>query len=70
MSPLAAALAAVVAVLGIAVAANFYASVQAERRQLHVEVPNPHWRMEAAVDFIAGGVLAMAAVVLLAVLLR
>ena len=70
MSPLAAALAAVVAGLGIAVAANFYASVQAERRQLHAEVHDPHWRMEAAVDFIAGGVLAMAAVVLLAVLLR
>jgi hypothetical protein len=56
--------------LGIAVAANFYASVQAQRRQLHAEVHDPHWRMEAAVDFIAGGVLAMAAVVLLAVLLR
>ncbi|MGH7485396.1 MAG: hypothetical protein ACREMY_07290 [bacterium] len=60
-----------VGVIGlIAVALNFYAAAQAERRHLHSSTPNPHWQSEAAVDLVAGVVVAVAAVVVIASLLH
>lgn len=60
-----------VAIVGLAVVAgNFFASAQAERRQLRSDLPNPHWRAEAAIDLFSGLVLAFAAVVIIAAVLH
>lgn len=62
---------AVVGVVGlVAVALNFHASAQAERRHLRSYTPNPHWQSEAAIDLIAGVVIAIAAVIVIASLLH
>ena len=60
-----------VAVIGlIAVGLNFYTSAQAERRHLHSYVSNPHWQSEAAIDLVAGIVIAVATVVVIASVVR
>lgn len=64
-------LATLVGAVGFIVAAlNLFASAQAERRQLRSYSPNPHWQSEAVIDFIAGVVIAVAAVILIASLLH
>lgn len=70
MDPLFILVAAVGGVGVIAVALNFYASAQAERRHLRSYTPNPHWQSEAAIDLIAGIVIAVAAVIVLASLVH
>jgi uncharacterized membrane protein YidH (DUF202 family) len=63
--------AAVVAVAGLmAVALNFYTSAQAERRHLRSYTPHPHWQSEVAIDLVAGVVIAIAAVIVIASLLH
>jgi uncharacterized membrane protein YidH (DUF202 family) len=71
MTPIALTLAVLAGALGLAgVCLNFYAAAQAERRHLRSYVPKPHWQAEAAIDMVIGVVLAVAAVVLIAALLR
>lgn len=61
----------VVAVIGLcAVGLNFYTSAQAERRHLHTYIPNPHWQSEAAIDLLAGIVIAVAGVIVIASVLH
>ena len=60
-----------VAAIGLcAVGLNFYTSAQAERRHLHSYIPNPHWQSEAAIDLVAGIVIAVAAVIVIASVLH
>jgi uncharacterized membrane protein YidH (DUF202 family) len=71
MTPLAVTLAVVAGAVGLVVVAlNFYVAAQAERRHVGSEIPHPHWEAEVAIDVITGVVLAVAAVVLIAALLR
>ncbi|MGH7777679.1 MAG: hypothetical protein ACREPI_10965 [Candidatus Dormibacterales bacterium] len=63
--------AALVAIAATAVVAlNFYASARAERRHLPPGAHSPHWQEEAGIDLIAGLAVAVAAVVLIAAVLR
>ncbi len=65
------ALAVLAGLIGLLVAGlNFYASARAERHHLRSYVANPHWQAEAGIDLISGVVLAVAAVILVAALLR
>jgi uncharacterized membrane protein YidH (DUF202 family) len=63
--------AGVVAVVGLmAVALNFYTCAQAERRHLRFYTPHQHWQSEVAIDLVAGVVIAIAAVIVIASLLH
>jgi len=64
-------IAAAVAVVGlVAVGFNFYTSAQAGRHHLHSYTSHPHWQAEAAIDLVAGIVIAIAAVMIIASLLH
>ena len=71
MDPHSIAAAVAIAAIGLAaVALNFYTSAQAERHHLHSYTSHPHWQAEAAIDLVAGIVIAVAAVMVIASVLR
>jgi hypothetical protein len=71
LDPRSVAIAVGVAAVGLAaVGLNFYTSAQAERRHLQSYTSHPHWQAEAAIDLVAGIVIAIAAVMIIASLLH